>query len=97
MLLSKRSTKQRKEITGEIVRLPSGISKLDKIVHGFEQDSLYCIAAEAKIGKSFLSNQIGYYNSTQGHSVGNISMEMRAVDIAKRYAGVHSSQTPMDL
>lgn len=85
-----------REIEGNVVRLPSGIAKLDNIIHGFEQGNLYCIAAEAKIGKSFLSNQIGFYNTMNNHSVGIISMEMRAVDIANRYAGVHGGQNPME-
>lgn len=80
------------ELSGKIVRLPTGFPDLDRIIYGLEKGRLYCLAAEEKIGKSLLSYQIGFHNALRGCPVGIISTEMRGSEISKRYAGVHNGQ-----
>lgn len=80
------------EIAGKVVRLSTGFSELDSIIYGLEKGRLYCIAAEEKIGKSLLSYQIGLNSATKGNPSTIISMEMKASEIAKRFAGVNSGQ-----
>lgn len=80
------------EVDGKIVRLPTGFSELDIIIYGLEKGRLYCIAAEEKIGKSLLSYQIGLQIAKAGRPVAIVSLEMRASEIAKRFAGVNSGQ-----
>lgn len=78
------------ELAGGIVRLSTGLSNLDTILYGLEHGRLYVIAAEEKVGKSLLANQIALHNATKGHATGIISMEMRAGEIGKRLAGTNN-------
>ncbi|MDI6766033.1 MAG: DnaB-like helicase C-terminal domain-containing protein [Bacteroidota bacterium] len=80
------------EIAGKVVRLSTGFHDLDRIIYGLEKGRLYCIAAEEKIGKSLLSYQIGLNSASKGNPSAIISMEMKASEIAKRFAGVNSGQ-----
>jgi len=80
------------ELSGKVVRLSTGFSELDAIIYGLERGRLYAIAAEEKIGKSLLSYQIGLHAAKQNRPAAIISLEMRAIEIAKRFAGVNGGQ-----
>ena len=64
------------ELSGKVNWLSTGIPDIDKLIHGLHNECLYIIAAEAKVGKSLLSNQIALHNAIKGIPVGIVSMEM---------------------
>lgn len=80
------------ELAGKVVRLSTGFPELDRVIYGLEKGRLYAVAAEEKIGKSLLSYQIGLSNAEREHATAIISLEMRASEIAKRFAGVNGGQ-----
>ena len=84
------------ELSGKENWLSTGISDVDKLIHGLHNECLYIIGAEAKVGKSLLSNQIALYNAIKGIPVGIISMEMSGREIVKRYAGISHWASPKD-
>jgi len=88
------------EIRGELLGkenwLLTGLPEIDKMIHGLHNERLYIIGAEAKVGKSLLSNQIALYNAMKDISVGIVSMEMSAREIVKRFAGISQWSNPED-
>ena len=46
---------------GENIGIPTGISKLDKVIGGIQPSRYYCIAAASSVGKSALVLFIMYY------------------------------------
>ena len=76
--------------------LSTGLPELDKMIHGLHNERLYIIGAEAKVGKSLLSNQIALYNANNNIPVGIVSMEMSAREIIKRYAGISQWAAPQE-
>jgi replicative DNA helicase len=75
------------ELSGQAVRLSTGFSDLDRIIFGLEKCRLYVIAAEEKIGKSLVAHQSALSSARIGHPAAIISLEMRSVEIAKRFSG----------
>jgi len=84
------------ELTGKVNWLSTGIPDVDKLIHGLHNECLYIIGAEAKVGKSLLSNQIALHNAIKGIPVGIVSMEMSGREIVKRYAGISRWASPQD-
>jgi len=84
------------ELSGKVNWLSTGIPDVDKLIHGLHNECLYIIGAEAKVGKSLLSNQIALHNAIKGIPVGIVSMEMSGREIVKRYAGISRWSTPQD-
>jgi replicative DNA helicase len=84
------------ELAGKVNWLSTGLLEVDKLIHGLHDECLYIIAAEAKVGKSLLSNQIALYNAIKGIPVGIVSMEMSGREIAKRYAGISRWASPQE-
>jgi replicative DNA helicase len=84
------------ELSGKVNWLSTGIPEVDKLIHGLHNECLYIIGAEAKVGKSLLSNQIALYNAIKGIPVGIVSMEMSGREIVKRYAGISHWTNPQE-
>jgi replicative DNA helicase len=84
------------ELTGKVNWLSTGIPDVDALIHGLHNECLYIIGAEAKVGKSLLSNQIALHNAIKGIPVGIVSMEMSGREIVKRYAGISHWASPQD-
>ena len=84
------------EIAGKVTWLSTGLLEVDKMIHGLHNERLYIIGAEAKVGKSLLSNQIALYNANKNIPVGIVSMEMSAREIIKRYAGISQWAAPQE-
>ena len=84
------------ELSGKVNWLSTGIPDVDKLIHGLHNECLYIIAAEAKVGKSLLSNQIALHNAIKGIPVGIVSMEMSGREIVKRYAGISHWVSPQN-
>lgn len=82
------------ELTGKVNWLSTGLPEVDRMIHGLHNERLYIIGAEAKVGKSLLSNQIALYNAKKNISVGIVSMEMSAREIVKRFAGISQWSNP---
>lgn len=76
------------ELSGKVNWLSTGLPEVDKMIHGLHNERLYIIGAEAKVGKSLLSNQIALHNAKKGIATGIVSMEMSAREIVKRFAGI---------
>ena len=84
------------ELSGKVNWLSTGIPDVDKLIHGLHNECLYIIAAEAKVGKSLLSNQIALHNAIKEIPVGIVSMEMSGREIVKRYAGISHWVSPQN-
>ncbi|MFZ1977905.1 MAG: DnaB-like helicase C-terminal domain-containing protein [Bacteroidota bacterium] len=84
------------ELSGKVNWLSTGIPDVDKLIHGLHNECLYIIAAEAKVGKSLLSNQIALHNAVKEIPVGIVSMEMSGREIVKRYAGISHWVSPQN-
>ncbi|MDD8018604.1 MAG: DnaB-like helicase C-terminal domain-containing protein [Bacteroidota bacterium] len=82
------------ELSSKVNWLSTGLPEVDKMIHGLHNERLYIIGAEAKVGKSLLSNQIALFNAKQNISVGIISMEMSAREIVNRFAGISQWSNP---
>jgi replicative DNA helicase len=82
------------ELEGKINWLSTGIEPIDRMIQGLHFGRLYIIGAEAKVGKSLLSDQIALINALQNIPAGIISMEMPGKEIAKRYSGISQFQNP---
>jgi replicative DNA helicase len=82
------------EMSGKIVRLNTGFAGLNSLIYGYEKGRLYLLAGEEKTAKSLILGQGCLVNAQEGHAVGIITMEMRASELAKRYAAVNSGQPP---
>lgn len=82
------------ELSGEVNWLSTGLPDVDRMIHGLHNERLYIIGAEAKVGKSLLSNQIALHNAKKNISVGIVSMEMSAREIVKRFAGISQWSNP---
>ncbi len=82
------------ELAGTVNWLSTGLPELDTMIHGLHNERLYIIGAEAKVGKSLLSNQIALYNAMKNIAIGVVSMEMSAREIVKRFAGISQWSNP---
>ena len=81
------------EMNGKIIRLRTGIPSVDKMIHGLENGALYVLAAEEKVGKSFLAGQIALNISKEKIPVGIISMEMKPTELIRRFSGASKWHT----
>ena len=82
------------ELSGKVNYLSTGLPEVDTMIHGLHNERLYAVGAEAKVGKSLLSNQIALFNAKKNISVGIVSMEMSAREIVKRFAGISQWSNP---
>ncbi len=74
-----------REKNGEVVRVKTGFSDLDKIILGLENGRLYVLGAEEKIGKSLFVAHVALNAAQQNIPIGLLSLEMKASEVAKRY------------
>ena len=102
LTLSDAINEKRKEIQDEIDGkttncFSTGFNQLDEILHGgLYAGRFVCIGAEAKHYKSTLAHSIGKHIATKNTPVGIISLEMKASEIAGRFAGLQYKSNPKE-
>jgi replicative DNA helicase len=84
------------EHKGEVLGVPSGLEKLDKLTTGFHASELCILAARPSQGKTTLALNIAAEAAKRGVGVGFFSLEMAAEQLAMRLlcaeAGVASDK-----
>lgn len=69
---------------GQLRGVPSGLNDLDSLLLGFRPSSLYVIAARPTMGKTAFMGQSAINAAAMGYSVGIVSAEMTAEQLAER-------------
>lgn len=64
--------------------IPTGLRKLDWLLHGLQPGGLYIIAARTSVGKTSLAMQIGLNAHNNGYGVSVCSFEMDALEIMQK-------------
>jgi replicative DNA helicase len=75
---------------GACLGVPSGIASLDRCTTGWREGELTYVGAHPGRGKSAFMLQAMYYAATHGIPVGCISLEMRANQLMRRLAVLHT-------
>ena len=69
---------------GGLLGLPSGVSVLDRQLHGFQAPSFIIVAGSTSMGKTSFALTVAHTAAKAGHLVGFISLEMSAKEIGER-------------
>ena len=67
---------------GEVIGVPSGLSKLDKFFGGWQNSDLIIIGARPGMGKTALTVKFMLAAAQANYPVGFVSMEMSAIQLA---------------
>ena len=84
-------------LEGEIFGEPTGYTALDKIIGGLRDGRLIIVAGLTSTGKSSLADCIGLYFATVNKPVFFFSLEMPALDLAKKILMLKSQLTNENL
>lgn len=69
---------------GGLLGLPSGVSVLDRQLHGFQAPAFVIVAGSTSMGKTSFALTVTHSAARAGHLVGFISLEMSAKEIGER-------------
>ncbi len=75
----------RRNESDKVTGVPSGITRLDWVIDGFQNGDLYLLAGRPGEGKSALAGQIAMYAAENGYPTGVFALEMKGRDYGIRF------------